>query len=274
MILTEAGPLGPFRHAIPFFRGARWLCAAVGLDGQSYLLVDGHPFGPYDHVATGNRPRDRTEDHDWIALGFRPDGPVDVFLTGHLAMTTPPFQYEDQFRELPSCRGSHWNVVGRQGDQIVLVEDGQLSPPLGPFKRLLKDQSEDRSRLAVRVADTNNQWFVLFRDASFGPYPSVSPGRPTSVQFAPDGSHWSFGLFTPGARRVMSDRGELPGYDGVVDWTVTSRGTVYVGRQGTCWWLHVGDDRFGPFEAAGVVASGDEVTAVVVSYGRVQVRAY
>jgi hypothetical protein len=271
IILTESGPLGPFQvpDLSPFFSGAQWVGQTVGVDGKKYLLMDGHPFGPYDTCYLPGRPglHDRTEDHEWIALGFRPDGPVDVFLTGRFAMTTPPFQREGS----PASRGSHWSVVGRQGDRLVIVEDGRLSPPLGPFKRTRRvDRSEDCARLALTVKDANDHYLVLFRDAIFGPYPEVL----TQVHFAPDGSHWSFELVSPGARRVISDHGESPVYDEVVDRTVTGRGTVFAGRQGTRWWLHVGDKRYGPFEAAGMVASGDEVTAVVISLGRVKVRAF
>jgi hypothetical protein len=269
LILTESGQLGPFKRILvePFFRGAQWLCTAVGMDGKTYLLVDGHTFGPYDSCRYSPRQRNRTEDRDWIALGVRPDGPVDVFLRGQLAMTTPPFHAAG----VPVSRRSQWSVDGTRGNKIVLVENGKLSPPLGPFKRVVVvDRSENCSRLAVTVKDTNDQFLVLFRNASFGPYPK----QPSRVHFAGDGSHWSFRLSNTGARRLISDQGKLPVYEEVVDWTVTRRGTVFVGRQGTHWWLHIGKKRHGPFDAAGVVASDDEIMAVVVSKGQTQVRTF
>ena len=270
MILTEAGPLGPFQdpNLDPFFSGAQWVCQVHGVDGKAYLLVDGHTFGPYDNCRLPPRPDGlsaRTEDHEWIALGFRPDGPVDVFLTGRLAMTTPPFQP----RSAPLSRGAQWSVVGKQGDQIVLVENGRLSPPRSPFKGVVTvDRSENCARLAVTVRDIHDQFRVLFRNASYGPYPQ----KPSAVVFASDGSHWSFRL--PGAIQFISDQGKLPVYDEVVDWTVTRRGTLFVGRHGRHWWLHIGKKRHGPFDAAGVVAADDEVLGVVVIKGQAHVRAF
>lgn len=267
-ILTESGRLGPFKSATPHFLGNQWVSGIMGVDDKISLLIDGQSFGPYRETLVPASPADRTGERDWIGLGFRADGPVDVFLTGQLARTTAPFDLAG----VPYSRGCRWSVLGKLGEQLAIIENGTFSAPLGPFKRVIgQARPENQSRLALTAMDANDQFLVVFRDASFGPFPI----RPSAVIFSSDGNHWSFQVSDgAGKSRAIGSQGESPLYDEITDWTVTERGALFAGKQGSDWWLHIGTERHGPFAAAGLAVSGGTVTAVIVCDGRAEVKTF
>ena len=74
--------------------------------------------------------------------------------------------------------------------------------------------------------------------------------------------------------QVIHDQGESPKYDEIANWTMTDRGPAFTARNGDQWWLHVGSDSHGPFDAAGITVKGTKVFGVVVTADNVEVVEY
>ena len=234
-------------------------------DNKFSLLIDGKSYGPYKRVLSPLSAMTRSTDKRWAAVAIADDR-VDIFVTGKLHASTEPF---DPLTPI-HARDSHWHLLGQRDGGLNIVEDGKFSP-IGPIKRSLGEfHSDNGAKVALRVMDESDQHWVVFSHKTYGPYPEMA----RTVMFSSDGSQWAFPVPTKDQVRVVSSSGESPAYSQIRDLAVTAQGAAFVGVDaGGQWWLHVGENRHGPFAGCGLTESEGRLTAIMISDGSYKVRA-
>lgn len=272
-VQTESGLFGPIgaittTEGFPLSSGARfigsdWICVGRLPDKKLAFLINGKPYGPYTSVATPGSMLARSTDNRWAARATRDDR-VDVFSTGKLLMSTPPFVPLG----IVHASESHWHMQGRRNGERILVEDGKFFP-LGPIKRTLGEfHSENCATAAIRAVDENNQHLVIFSHKTYGPFTEMAG----DVRFSFDGTQWAFLAPAKNQFQVVSSQGESPLYDSIRDLTLTKQGATFVGIDSSGqWWLQLGDQRLGPFTGCGFTSSEGRLSAVTISGGEVRV---
>jgi hypothetical protein len=270
VILTADGEQATFKGGLlaqpPLFRGAQWVAPGVNPDDTVAFVVEGVRRGPYK-TAEVEQPPDRNTMTEWRAHGVRADGMIEVFSRGKPLATVGPFDSIGLLR----TAGDHWAALVQKGTARRLAEDGTVSGDLPAFQAInTHHHSENAARIAL-ITTAEGGDLVVLPGRKLGPFAKGAVG----FRFSADGAHWGFTApQADGKVKVVSDTaGEVDG-DAAADVTMTPRGAAFVVVAGGRAWVHVGADRHGPFDAAGLCADGDRVHAAVVEGGKVTVRTF
>ncbi len=268
-VQTESGKTGPFAEVIrTSFQGDKSLAEVKLAEGKLAVIIDGVVHGPYPNYTIYPVYPDRTIDRSWAISASGPDRRMEIFSSGTQVGTVGPLETMTLLR----AWDSNWSGLGKLGGKFYIAEKGLMSGSLGPFKNLINHfHSADASRIALMAIDNNDKYLVVMREQTHGPYDQM----PLPVEFSPDGTHWGFRLpVAAGKLRLIHSLGESPDYDAIQGRFVSYRGSAFVGVRGTQSYVHIGNQQYGPYEAAGIQLCGTKILGIVVEQGKIKLLQY